>query len=152
MTPMVDLGFLLITFFVITAQLSQPFVTPLFMPKDGAPTPTGESSALTLMLRADNTVYYYEGQWTAALQKGRIIRTGFGRQQGVGDVIAAKQRRLDEFSGAGRQDLVVLIKAGKEARYESVLKAMDEMLIHRVKRYALVKPDPEEAQWMEQTH
>ncbi len=154
MTPMVDLGFLLISFFVITAQLSQPYSTSLFMPKDGPPTKTGETSALTLLLSADNTVYYYEGQWTVALAQGQIKRTGFSPKNGIGDVIAAKQLMLDTRmrSDTGRNELVLMIKAGKEASYGAVMKAVDEVLIHRVKRYVLVSPDPEETAWLSKMH
>ena len=50
MTPMVDLGFLLITFFVITAELSKPVTMDLFMPKEGPPIKLRKSDALTFLL------------------------------------------------------------------------------------------------------
>jgi len=50
MTPMVDPGFLLISFFVITTELSRPRAMDLFMPKDGRPMLPGESNALTDLL------------------------------------------------------------------------------------------------------
>ena len=63
MTPMVDLGFLLITFFVITAEMSKPTTTKLNMPKEGDDMPVGESYSLTILLSENNAVYYYEGNW-----------------------------------------------------------------------------------------
>src|SRR2546430_12355199 len=66
MTPMVDLGFLLITFFIFTTTMSSPKAMNLNMPKDTKNeeelNKAKESGALTIMLGKDNTVYYYEGQ------------------------------------------------------------------------------------------
>lgn len=66
MTPMVDLGFLLITFFIFTTTLSTPSTMKLTMPKDDVKkddlTEVKESNVLTIMLGKANQVYFYEGQ------------------------------------------------------------------------------------------
>jgi biopolymer transport protein ExbD len=67
MTPMVDLGFLLITFFVITVQLSKPTTVNLNMTKDGPPIDLGNSNALTVLLDEAGRIYYYHGNWKDAL-------------------------------------------------------------------------------------
>src|SRR5512138_1445690 len=66
MTPMVDLGFLLITFFIFTTTMSSPTTLKLNVPKDTEKeeeqNKAKESGALTIMLGKGNNVYYYEGQ------------------------------------------------------------------------------------------
>ena len=73
MTPMVDLGFLLITFFVVTAEMSKQVTLDLFMPKDGPHMPVGKSDALTVLLSKNKTLYYYHGDWEEALKTNQIF-------------------------------------------------------------------------------
>lgn len=63
LTPMVDLGFLLITFFVFTTSISNATVMKLNMPDDDDPDSmvTAEGKTLNVLLAADNIVYYYYG-------------------------------------------------------------------------------------------
>src|ERR1700687_3744258 len=62
LTPMVDLGFLLITFFILTTVLSQPTIASLVLPKDSnIKTPLKENAVLTLMLTRNDSIEYFEG-------------------------------------------------------------------------------------------
>ena len=72
MTPMVDLGFLLITFFVFTTTISTPTVTDLFMPK---------SLALTLLLADNNRIIYYHGDFDEAIKTNKIFETNYSHTQ-----------------------------------------------------------------------
>ena len=148
MTPMVDLGFLLITFFVITTELSKPTMMNLYMPKDGIPMPLGESNALSFLLGKNNTIYYYNGNWEDAKKDGTILKTTYSGIDGIRKVINEKQYRLDATIGKnkeGRNGLMLLIKPGKEASYKNVVAMLDEATINIVKKYAVVKLSDEEA-------
>lgn len=149
MTPMVDLGFLLISFFVITTELSKPMVTKLNMPADGPPTYLGMSDALTVLLGKDNTLFYYHGDWDKAAKTNAIVKTGFSPNSGIGDVIRQKQKWLDGHNKReGRKGLMLLIKAGPNADYGEVVDMIDQALINNVQKYAIVKPQPEEIQYL----
>lgn len=148
MTPMVDLGFLLISFFVITAELSKPAAMNLAMPKDtdGPLNQLGESYALTLLLDGDKN-YYYEKSWEQALQEQAIKQINAGE---VRKVINEKQRLLDDtlVYKEGRKGLMVLIKPSARANYKTVVDMLDEAVISEVKKYALVKLSEEENEWV----
>lgn len=150
MTPMVDLGFLLIAFFVITTELSRPASLDLVMPKDGPPTGVPMSAALTFLLGKDDNVYYYHGEFTEAQSQEIIMKTTFQLKNSLGNVIREKQKQLDMMNATGktRDDLMLIIKPGKDANYKNVIDALDEALIYNVKKYVVVKADENETEYM----
>jgi len=151
MTPMVDLGFLLIAFFVMTTELSKPVTLRLNMPKEGPPTTVGESAALTVLLGKGGVIHYYHGGWEEAVKKNKIFQTSFSVKDGFGKVISQKQQQLDSTdTKEGRSALMLLIKPGNETVYSSVVDMLDEALIHDIKKYALLKAEKEEIEYLDQ--
>lgn len=153
MTPMVDLGFLLITFFVFTATLSEPRAVNLNMPTDqqtDTPTELAESNALTILLDANDRIFYYAGKWEDAVKNNAIKETGFSYKDGLGDIVRARQQYLDKHPADkdGRDGLMLLIKASDESVYANVIDALDEVLINDVKRYAIVKMTDQEKDFL----
>lgn len=165
MTPMVDLGFLLITFFIFTATMSTPNTTKLNMPKkDEDQTKQMEvvkSGLLTILLGKDN-VYYYEGE---LLPDGSNFMTSSfpsTDNPGIRKVIQDKRAQViaahthndackkiwaenngDQNSCLDR-DLVVVIKPDINAKYGRSVDVLDEMNINGVQRYALIEISPQE--------
>ena len=131
LTPMVDLGFLLITFFIITTTMSQPTAMKLFLPKD-ADKPEDqnkakESGVITILLGKDDHVFYYEGQLdnSASNFKSSTFKE-------IRNVLLDKKARTPE------KDLVVVLKPSEECTYRNVVDILDEMAVNVLKRYALV--------------
>src|SRR3954463_9244259 len=68
MTPMVDVAFLLLTFFMLATTLLTPQVMEISLPPDSKiPVQIAESNLLTLRIRKDQTVFWNIG--TEAPQK-----------------------------------------------------------------------------------
>ncbi|TAG11861.1 MAG: biopolymer transporter ExbD [Sphingobacteriia bacterium] len=131
LTPMVDLGFLLITFFIFTTTMSQPTAMMLFLPKD-ADKPEDqnkakESGVITILLGKDNNVFYYEGQLKV---DGSNFKSSSFKE--IRTVLIDKKRNTSE------KDLVVILKPSSECNYKNVIDILDEMAINVLKRYALV--------------
>ncbi|WP_298714859.1 biopolymer transporter ExbD [Chitinophaga sp.] len=143
MTPMVDLGFLLITFFMLTTTMSQPKALPLIMPADGPHTAVPESKSMTLLVRTNSTVSWYEGQGEDPAKPPQIHHSTFSAGNGIGEVIRARQSAVAAKYGHA-DELIVLIKAENGASYGNVVDALDEMKINRVARYALADITPQE--------
>jgi hypothetical protein len=158
MTPMVDLGFLLITFFVFTATMSTPTTLDLNMPKDikdqKDQTEVKESGALTVMLGKGNAIYYYEGK---LLEDGSNFKTSNFKD--IRKVILDKKKAvIDKYKSApdpaceseakakgkpvsncADKDFVVIIKPTPDATYKNTVDILDEMTINQVRTYAMVK-------------
>lgn len=150
LTPMVDLGFLLITFFIFTTTMSKPTAMNLFLPKDTKDekeqNKAKESGALTILLGKDNHVFYYEGILTTENASANFKSANFGSgDDGIRAEILRKKASTNE------KDFVVVIKASDECEYKNVVDILDEMAINVVKRYALVDISDVEVQMIKTT-
>jgi biopolymer transport protein ExbD len=129
LTPMVDLGFLLLTFFIFTTTMSQPTAMKMVLPDDsGESTPVKESGALTILLGSNNSVYYFEGELQ---QDGSNLQRSSTRD--IRATIMNKKRKT-----AVEKDFTVIIKPATTSVFKDLVNVIDEMTINDVKRYALV--------------
>lgn len=145
LTHMVDLGFLLITFFIFTTQMAQPVGMKIFMPADGEGTMVGEQTALTVIPFDNDQVFYYHGELDKAIAGNLYGVTGYSLQDGIGAVIRQKQAALD-LSGKGRKAMMLIIKPATGSVYRNTVDMLDEVVINDIKQYALTEISPEETQ------
>jgi biopolymer transport protein ExbD len=131
LTPMVDLGFLLITFFIFTTALSKPTGLKIYLPQsvpENERIMTPESGALTILLAGKGRIYYYEGADPRLMQ--------ITSENGIRDIILSKKKK------SGPEKLMVIIKPGRDSDFHTLVKILDEMSINEVKHYAMVDMDP----------
>jgi biopolymer transport protein ExbD len=148
MTPMVDLGFLLITFFIFTTTMSDKTTMRLYMPHDGDSSVLGESKVLTVLLGNNNKVYAFEGTFEDALKNNKIIATSYDESDGIGNQVREKQKQLLQLNK--KDDLVFLIKPTKQSTYKNVIDALDEATINGVKKYMIVDASSQENQFLKE--
>jgi biopolymer transport protein ExbD len=132
LTPMVDLGFLLLTFFVFTTALSQPMAMNLMVPKDetGPDDPVCESCVLTVLLDKDNRIKYYEG---AVENNPPVKETGFSPAE-IRTVLMQKKANVEKIRGSGDQ-FILIIKPSKGSNFKNFVDITDEVTICQIKRY-----------------
>jgi len=168
-TPMVDLGFLLITFFMLATTLSKPQTMEVALPsKEKVPeadqTKIKASRAVTILLGKDNKVYYYEGTRENDIDPV-LIPTDFS-PNGIRQFLIKKnyevmvkvrelrteketkkisdkefEKRKDEII-ADKKAPIVIIKGTEESSYKSLIDVLDEMAICNIGRYAIVDIAP----------
>jgi biopolymer transport protein ExbD len=160
MTPMVDLGFLLITFFIFTTTMSTPATMGLTMPKKDQKvedqTEIKESGALTILMGKGNQVYYYEGFIKedgsnfkssnfndirkVIIDKKKAVMANHVHDSGCEKIQQKAKAAGDaDWQNACRdKDFVVVIKPNSDATYKNTIDILDEMTINNVQRFAMV--------------
>ena len=175
MTPMVDLGFLLLTFFVLTTQFSKPKTMEINMPvipKDTANRMKIEDeTALTLLLtEKKEKIYYYFGKFKP---DANIIKQTDYSKEGVRKVFRDRNKEVIEqmktlkekytshqiadttykrmaigLKGA-KEAVFVIVKADEKAKYKNVIDVIDELNVADIGKYALVDISPAEKKILE---
>lgn len=146
LTPMVDLGFLLITFFMYTTTLAQPRVLELQMPypPDNAPPPVPAESTIILLPAGQHQVAFYPGTARAAES---LDWRGFSGKHSLRELLAAEATRVSNLPSTFSMQahkLHVLIKPDTSAAYEDIVRTLDEMAIADVPYYAMMRISAEE--------
>lgn len=132
LTAMVDLAFLLITFFMLATSLAKPRSMPLAMPAEGPAGPVPESRSMTVCLGKNNQVLYYLGLPDKPLVGPVVTRSG----EGLRRALVETGRKV--FASTGK-DLIVVLKPSRHSVYSSLVDALDELNITNVKTYAIAK-------------
>lgn len=132
LTPMVDLGFLLITFFILTTTMQSHTVMKLIEPKESDITfDIPESKTITFILKQNDSIGYYEGF------SKNILHTSFAA---IRHLIQQKQKKM----GRKMNDMIIVIKPTKESSYKNFVDAMDEIYISNCRYYFVTDPEKNE--------
>lgn len=139
LTPMVDLGFLLITFFIFTTSMSDPTAMKLILPHDNRTVPpmkAAEEKTLHLIIGADRQWWTYAGTDLESISAAASLSE-------IRERIRQKRQEVIRRYGDATE-YIVLIKPTEQASYEDVVDALDEMTVNAVTRHVLMEPSEKE--------
>jgi biopolymer transport protein ExbD len=131
LTPMVDLAFLLITFFIFTATLSEPNAMTTLLPANSNDSSTVAQSGAVTLIAAKETLLYYQGENPA-----QSIALDYNNPQALREKLIPLQQHLIRTEG-NDDKLFVMIKPTDRASFMHIVQLLDEMKICQVKRYTL---------------
>lgn len=155
MTAMVDLAFLLLTFFVLTTTISKPNVMPVVIPpkvdpndkEEVEPPKVAETKILTLILGQSDLIYAYPGILDPESGKIPEVSTIDFDPKKLRTLIKERQNIVKAQFGDAKE-LIVLIKPLSTSRYNNMVDILDEMNISEVKKYTLAELNDNERKFI----
>lgn len=130
MTPMVDLAFLLLTFFILTTTLNKLMVIEIEVPEkvaDPDPRPINESHVLTLVLDEKDKVYWRQGMHDA------FKRIDYSQ---IKKLLMEKKQEIDR--------LALFVKSTNKSRYQNFVDIMDNIDATEIWPYYVVDAERED--------
>jgi len=169
MTPMVDLAFLLLTFFILTTTMYKPSTLQLTFPvppdEKDKPELDKVNNALTLFLTKEDQILYYKDAFKPG--ETQLTRTDFskitpllidwnkttfdriqelGRKLNANEINETVYDSLKNLAQKEKEALFVIIKPDKDAKYRNMIDMVDDMAIAGIGKYAVqdtIKPAEE---------
>ena len=155
LTAMVDLAFLLITFFMLTTTLSKPQSMPLGLPdKEENDDPNNkvkvdENRTMTILLGDNDKLVRYVGLLATPVAGGAPKEFSYGKE-GIRKELLSRKKLVLEYTGKKDKGMIVIIKPSKKSNYRNLVDVLDEMAIVDVPTYAIVNDfTPEEQKLLE---
>ena len=131
MTPMVDVAFLLLIFFMVTTVFRRPLAMEVNMPEPGAKVEVPESNVMTVFVREDGSMAFKLG-------RGGLTPVTWDALQGT-----------FEENVRANPELIVLAKIDPQARYESMVDMMDTLEDAHLQRFSVVRMSAVDLQLLE---
>jgi len=120
MTPMVDVAFLLLIFFMVTTVFRRPLAMEVNMPKPGDKVEVPESNVMTIFVREDGSMVYDVGK------------------RGMNPVTWDELRETLILEADYNPDLIVLAKVDRDAKYEYMVDLLDTFDDAQMERFSVI--------------
>ncbi|UQB70351.1 ExbD/TolR family protein [Epilithonimonas zeae] len=139
MTPMVDLGFLLITFFMFTTNFSKPNAINFSNPprNTGEPTEINYKNSITFILGKEGKVFYYQAD-KKDLNDNSLKQVSFDKAQ------VAKTIETAKANAPKKENFTVIVKPADDSEYKTVIDMLDELALTKSERYGIAEMNDKE--------
>jgi biopolymer transport protein ExbD len=136
LTAMVDLAFLLITFFMLTTSLNKPNAMDVAMPDKNEEDPedrleVADTRTLTLLLGSNNKIEWYLGQYSEPIEGPEVVDYG---KDGIRPVLLKKMEEIQQKTGEG---LIIVLRPSEKSTHRNLVDILDEMNIVQAKQYMI---------------
>lgn len=139
LTAMVDLAFLLITFFMLTTSISKPHAMDVAMPDKNKEDMTdqlelADNRTMTVLLGSDNKIEYYMGLLDSPIEGPTVTTYG---KNGIRPVLLEQIKRVPQVTGDPEKGLIIVIRPSEKSNYRNLVDILDEMKIVDAKQYMI---------------
>lgn len=136
LTAMVDLAFLLITFFMLTTSLNKPNAMDVTVPDKNKEDPedrleVADDRTTTVLLAGDNKVVWYSGLFDNPIEGPETVEYG---PDGIRKVLLRKLQEVPQRTG---KDLIIVIRPSDDATHRNLVDILDEMKIVDAQLFSL---------------
>ncbi len=132
MTPMVDVAFLLLIFFMVTTVFRRPLAMEINMPEPEARVEVPESNVMTVYIDSDEAMFFKIGKTE------------------LNPVTWPELEPLFRANSEVNPNLIILVKIHRQARYEPMVDMMDTLEDAGMQRFSLVPMNPDDAEMLEE--
>ncbi|WP_118193740.1 ExbD/TolR family protein [Albibacterium indicum] len=139
LTAMVDLAFLLITFFMLTTSISKPYAMDVAMPDKNKENQedqldVADNRTLTVLLGSDDKIAYYMGLLESPIQGPEVVDYG---KNGIRPILLEKIKEVPQITGDPEKGLIVIIRPSDRSNYKNLVDILDEMKIVNATQYMI---------------
>jgi biopolymer transport protein ExbD len=130
MTPMVDVAFLLLTFFMLTTTFAKSNTMEINIPPEVGEVSIAERNVMTLRIPGDDFAY-----WSLGEEAPR--REPLYEKDGSQSSLSHELRDLLRLRTAENKKLVIVVKISEKAKYKALVDIIDELNLLKIDRFSL---------------